>query len=324
MDAGTRALEWLYTQQLKVDDYWAVRTPDGFRWWADKLAQSIEVIGREEGGPGGAVGYLIRVRTEVLRDVVLDERALSLINSEVLSFASMAGLVYDEEEGTLSLSSLARVWDENEAWLDPFIGMAAALQVGEAGMLAPQLATRVGAQVAISGHPDHGLRAQPDEMAAVIESLVVPAGRGPSVWAPEDFEAAVQEYVDGPVSVSASADGEGAIVEVPFGDLTSRCQVLPAARHPHYGAGLLIVQQLPFAQSTEPEGAGFALVLNGIELAREPLGYGFGSYGWRDQWMYFISFYPNALYRRGLQANLVASCALRARSLHALFTQTED
>ncbi len=198
--------------------------------------------------------------------------ALSLINSEVLSFASMAGLVYDEEASTLSLSSLARVWDENEAWLDPFIGMAAALQVGEAGMLAPQLATRLGAEVAISGHPDHGLRAQPDEMAAVIESLVIPTGRGPSVWAPEEFEAAVQEYVDGPVSVSASADGEGSIVEVPFGDLTSRCQVLPAARHPHYGAGLLIVQQLPFTQSTEPEGAGFALVLNGIELAREPLG----------------------------------------------------
>ena len=96
----------------------------------------------------------------------------------------------------------------------------------------------------------------------------------------------------------------------------------PGGAPPHNGAGLLIVQQLPFTQSTEPEGA--ALVLNGIELACEPLGYGFGSYGWRDQWMYFISFYPNALYRRGLRANLIASCALRARSLQALFAQTDD
>ena len=40
MDAGTRALEWLFTEQLKVDRHWAVRTPNGFRWWADKQAQT--------------------------------------------------------------------------------------------------------------------------------------------------------------------------------------------------------------------------------------------------------------------------------------------
>ena len=321
MDAGTRAIEWLFTGQLKVDRHWAVRWPEGFRWWADKQAQTIEIIGQEEGGPDGAVGYLIRVRTDVLRDVVLDEPALSVLNSEIMSFASMAGLVYDEEARTLSLSSLARVWDQNEAWVNPFLGMAAVLQIGEARTLAPQLATRLSAEVAISGHPDHGLRAQPDEMADAVTSLVVPTGRGPSVWTAEPFEEAIRDHLTAPLS--AAPDGDGFIAEVAFGDVSSTCQVLSGVRHPVYGAGLLIMQQFPLSPQSEPDGAGLALALNDIELAHEPLGYGFGSYAWSDQWMYFISFFPNALYRRGLFTSFVASCAQRARSLQTILAQPD-
>ena len=317
MDAGTRAIEWLFSEQLKVDRHWAVRSPNGFQWWADKQAQTIEVVGEMEGGPDGAVGYLVRVRTDILRDVVLDEPGLFVLNSEIMSFPSMAGLVYDEEAHTLSFSSLARVWDQNESWLDPFIAMAAVLQIGEARMLAPQLATQLGAEVAISGHPEHGLRAQPDEMADAIASLVIPTGKGGSVWAAEQFESAVEDRCRDRSGVG-SPDGDGFHVEVAFGDVPSRCQFLPGARHPVYGAGLLIMQQLPLTPPTEPNGARFALALNAMELASEPLGYGFGSYAWRDQWMYFVSFFPNALFRRGLLPNLVVSCAQRARSLRGL------
>jgi hypothetical protein len=316
MDAGTRAIEWLFTGQLKVDRHWAVRWPEGFRWWADKQAQTIEIVGQEEGGPDGAVGYLIQVRTDVLRDVVLDAAGASALNSEIMSFASMAGLVYDEEARALSLSSLARVWDENEAWVNPFLGMAAVLQIGEARTLASELATRLGAEVAISGHPDHGLRAHPDEMADAVTSLVVPTGRGPSVWAAEPFEDDVKDLLTAPPSVAP--DGDGFIAEVAFGDASSRCKFLVGTRHPVYGAGLLVMQQFPLSPPTESEGAGFALALNDIELVHEPLGYGFGSYAWSDQWMYFISFFPNALYRRGLIASMLASCAQRARSLHSI------
>jgi hypothetical protein len=111
-------------------------TPGGFRWWADKQAQTIEIIGEMEGGPDGAVGYVVRVQTDVLRGVDLDAPRLSAINSAIMSFASMSGLVHDVEARTLSFSSLARVWDQNEAWLNPFISMAAVLQIGEARILA--------------------------------------------------------------------------------------------------------------------------------------------------------------------------------------------
>ena len=323
MNAGTRSIEWLFSEQLKVDRHWAVRTPEGFRWWADKQAQTIEIVGEMEGGPGGAVGYVVRVQTDVLRGVELNAANLAAINGAVMSFASMSGLVHDGEARTLSLSSLARVWDQNEAWLNPFISMAAVLQIGEAQMLAPQLATQLGAEVAFSGHPDRGLRAVPDEMAGAVESLIIPTGSGPAVWGAEEFEKAVREYLSEPVKISATPDGEGFIVEVPFGDASSRCQILPGARHPVYGTGLLIVQQLPLSPPSEPEGAGFALALNEIELSREPLGYGFGSYAWMDGWMYFVSFFPNASYRPGMLPNLVASCAQRARSLPAILARAE-
>ena len=324
MDAGTRAIEWLYARQLKVDDHWAVRTPDGFRWWADKQAQTIEVVGQEEGGPGGAVGYLIEVRTDVLRDVKLDEAGLSTVNSEAMSFASMAGLVYDEEAHTLSLHSLARVWDDNEEWLNPVISMAAVLQVGEARVLGPHLAMQLGAETDISGHPDHCLRAQPDELAGAVDARVIPTGKGASVWSPQEFLGVARELEAQPGVISAAAEPEGLTMDVPFGQLPpSRCQLLSGARHPRYGAGLLLLQQLPLAPPTEPEGAGFALALNAIELTREPFGYGFGSYAWRDERMYFLSFFPNALYRPGLLLNLAASCAQRARSLDSVLGQAD-
>ena len=201
--------------------------------------------------------------------------------------------------------------------------MAAVLQIWEARMWAPRLAASLGAETLISGHPDHGVRAQPDEMAGAVEKLVVPTGREASVWADSELSAAAEGLEEEPGVLSASYEPDGLTVDVAFGEVPSRCQVLNHAKHPFYGSGLLALQAFPLAPQTEAEGAGLALAFNEIELAREPLGYGFGSYAWRDQRMYFITFLPNALYRMGLLPNLVASCAQRARSLHSVLSQAE-
>ena len=55
MNTGMKTIEWLFNEQLKVDDKWSVRTPNGFRWWADKNEQTVEVIGQET-GPDGDIG----------------------------------------------------------------------------------------------------------------------------------------------------------------------------------------------------------------------------------------------------------------------------
>jgi hypothetical protein len=317
LDSGKRAVEWLYAQ-LRIDDYWAVRGAGGFRWWADKHAQDIEVVGQEQGGPEGAVGHLVTVRTEVLRGVQLDDDKLAALNSEVMSFASMSGLVLDEENGTLSLSSLARVWEENESWVDPFLSMAAVLQLAEAAMFGSQLAARLDAEAAMSGHPEHGVRAQPDEMTEAVAKLVVPTGRRESVWQTAELTMAASQLAGEPDILEVSLEPGGFVMDVPFGELPSRCQVLCDVPHPWYGNGLLVLQQLPIAPPSESVGAALALTLNGIELTREQLGYGFGSYAWRGERMYFISFVPNAAYQPALVPNLAASCAQRARSLAVL------
>lgn len=323
MDPGERAIQWLYAQ-LKIDDYWAERTPDGFRWWADKQAQTIEVAGREEGGPDNATAALVAVRTDVLRGVELDDERRALLNSRVMSFASMAGLVYDTARRTLSLCTLARVLEDNESWVDPFLSMAAVLQIEEARAIAASLAGGLGAESAISGHPARGVRALPDEMAGAVEALVVPTGRRTSVWSPVELQAAAGEIVKVPGVTSLAPEPGGLTADIAFGDLPSRCQVLADVPHPRYGSGLLLLHQFPMAPPTEPEGAGLALALNEIELSRAPLGYGFGSYAWRGERIYFISFLPNALYRAGLLPSLVASCARRAGSLHPLVSAPES
>jgi hypothetical protein len=47
MNAGEKTLTWLYHEQLKFDEQWSVQTRSGFAWWADKIAQRVEISGGE-------------------------------------------------------------------------------------------------------------------------------------------------------------------------------------------------------------------------------------------------------------------------------------
>ncbi|HEY5744382.1 MAG TPA: hypothetical protein VIS99_17790, partial [Terrimicrobiaceae bacterium] len=85
----------------------SVRTPNGFRWWADRNEQTIEVVGQET-GPDGEIGYVVSVRIEVLRSLHLGDGELKVINA-LMAFASMAGPVYDQEAKTLSLAIFGRL-----------------------------------------------------------------------------------------------------------------------------------------------------------------------------------------------------------------------
>ncbi len=314
MNAGMNTIEWLFSEQLKVDSEWSVKTPAGFRWWADKNAQTIEVAG-EEAGPDGQTGYLVSVRTELLRSLNLGERELAVINALLMSFASMAGPVYDQETKTLSLCSLVRVYDEISQWMNPLISVAAVLQIGEARIIASELAKTLNAQEALSGPPNRGFRPEPDEMAEVISALIAPMGRQPSRWTATEFQVAVDRYMNQPPALLATAGGPGFTVEFPYGDQSSLCQAMADQPHPRYGNGLFLLQSFPVAGKSDTDGARLALSLNRLELSERPLGYGFGSYAYRDSTLHFTCFFPNALYRPGLLPNLYFSCAQRAREM---------
>lgn len=314
MNAGAKTIEWLFREQLQVDTEWSVRTPNGFRWWADRHAQSVEIIGQEI-GPDGQVGYLVSVRTELLRSIHLGDREVGAINALLMPFASMAGPVYDEKAKTISLASLVRVYDDICEWMNPLIGVAAALQIGEARIMGPALASALGAEEAVSGPPGRGIRPEPDELAEIIAKLIAPLGVVPSRWSAAEFQVAADRYVKRPPALTAIAGGAGLTVEFPYGSQSSLCQMDAGQPHPRYGNGLLVLHSFPFAAKSDLEGARLALSMNGIELGQKPFGYGFGSYAYQNDTLHFVSFFPNALYRPALLPNIYFSCALRAREM---------
>lgn len=320
MNAGERTVEWLFREQLGVDPEWSVRTPRGFRWWPDKNAQAVEVVGQEN-GPDGEIGYLLSIRTEMLRSLKLDEHKLEIINGFVMRSSSLAGPVYDEQTRSLSLASLVRIHDGISQWMNAIISVAALLQIFEARNIGAELAPELGAQEALSGPPGRGMRPERDRMADIITAFFVSIGELPSQWTPTEFQQTVDTYMNQPPALLATSGGPGFTVEFPYGDhQSSLCQAIANQPHPLYGNGLLMLQSFPVAVESEIVGAKLALSLNSVELTQKPFGYGFGSYVYLKNTLYFTCFFPNVLYRPGLLPNIYFSCAQRARAISLRLT----
>ncbi|HPY24012.1 MAG: hypothetical protein E6Q56_03715 [Mycobacterium sp.] len=310
MNIAEEIIDWLYTEHLGVDEGWSYRLPTGFTWWADHYAQTVEILG-EETGPNGETGYLVCVRTELLRDLDLTDEALAEINGLPMRCAALAGPVYDVEARMADLWSMVRVTDDNGAWMRYLLGAAAVTQLAEARLLAPVVAEAVGARPATSDHPESGPRTVPDEMSFGA-SVLAESGDQPSAWS-------IEEFVDLAGSGAGSADGQVLTAEFPFGKQTSTCRIAGDQPHPLYGNGLLVLQRFPIAISSEAEGIRLALSLNAASLTREQIGYGLGSYAYSEAAVYFSGFIPNALHKPGLLRSLYSSCAARAQRMAALF-----
>lgn len=329
MNAGEQTVDWLYREQLQVDEQWAVRTDRGFTWWADQNAQTIEIVG-EETGPDGDTGYLIGVRTDIVTDLDLTEAALGDLNEGPMRLAALSGPVYDAQSRTLSLCSLARVHEEIAPWMSVLIGAAAVTQIAEARVLGPDLAQSLGAQSALTGHPQHGARPEPDDMVYAV-GVLIGEGREDCQWPAEQFDAAVHDFMRQPPALMASAGGQGLAsaggqglasaggqgftVEFPYGPNSSLCQVFGTQPHPLYGNGLLILQRFPYPVSSPEKGVELALTLNAAELTKNVTGYGFGSYVYDNGMVCFTGFVPNALHRQVALPNLYFACAARARAM---------
>lgn len=314
MNAGQQVLDFLYSTQLQVDDEWAVRTPNGFTWWAAGNAQAVEIIG-EAPIFDGMNGYLVCVRTEMVSGLDLTDAVLADLNAGLMRIASMSGPVYNPATKTLSLASLVRVHDANASWMGMLLSTAAVLQLAEAHAFGEKLAEDHGAHLAISGHPDRGVRQEPDEMIHAAAQLFGSANRRPLQLQESDFEDAVTRNMMQPPSLGASAGGLGLTVEFPFGNASSLCQFSGEAEHPLYGDGLLIVQRFPHGAPSEADGVRLALEFNRDDLTYSPSGDGFGSYLYVDDMVCFSGFLPNLLLREGVLSYLYHSCAARAFSM---------
>jgi hypothetical protein len=312
MTCGESVIEWLYSEQLKVDAEWSVRTDRGFIWWAHEHAQTIEVVG-EETGPDGEIGYLIAVRTDALRNIS-DGLAAKVALNELAGFATMSGPVFDEEAGTVELCSLVRVHPGIAHWIQKLISIAAVLQLVEAESLAARVAGTLVADAATSDHPHSGWRSEPDEILETFSALVCPLGEEPSRWESGEFTRACECYMQASPALMASSGGRGISVEFPFGHSSSLCQFQGEIVHPLVGNGLAIRQCFPISIDDE-SGASLAMLMNRRELLNGPFGYGFGAYHYANNLLQFLTFLPNLAYQSGLLPNLYFSCAGRAWEL---------
>jgi hypothetical protein len=316
--AGEATLAALYHDLLQVDDEWAVRGHHGFTWWPDQHAQTVELVGVQEVDPDDpdidetGPGYLMAVRTELLSGLTLDADAL-LVVRELMGLAAMAGPVYDPEAGTLALASQVSVHAGNFDWMARLLALAAVLQIHEVRELAEKMAVALGARSATSGHPERGPRPQADELAtALVPNLVVPQGGLPSKWSRGELRELHERFLGGPPAVAASYEGSQLLIELPFGAETSLCRFQTDQRHARYGQGLMLVQSFPVGPLPEAEGTRLALSFNQLELAGEPLGYGFGSYRHEGDCLHFVSFLPNVAWQPGLLPNWYLAAAQRA------------
>lgn len=319
MNAGEQVLEFLYSTQLQVDDEWAVRTPTGFIWWAGYNAQIVEIIG-EQTSPEGQVGYLISIRTDMVLDLDLTDDALTDLNEGLMQFASMAGPVYDAETRRLSLGTLVRVHDEIVPWMKILLSTAAILQLADVQLFAEGFAENHGGELAISGHPDSGLREHPDEMMYAAVRIFGEANRKPLLLQESDFNDLVKQYMMQPPSVGASAGGMGLTVEFPYGEVSSLCQFFGDQDHPLYGNGLLIVQRFPYRAASVADGIRLALELNRKYLTENTMSYGFGSYVYVDDMVCFNGFIPNSLLRAAVVPSMYFACGNRAREISRRLT----
>jgi hypothetical protein len=128
MNTGEKTIDWLFREQLRVDPEWSI-------------------VGSES-SEDGETAYLISTRTELLRNLELTDRASAGITALLMCFASMAGPVFDEKTGTLSLCSLVRVHESIREWMSALISVSSVLQIAEARIMAAELAKAFGAESA--------------------------------------------------------------------------------------------------------------------------------------------------------------------------------
>jgi len=179
MNAGEKTLEWLRTEQLCIDDEWAVEFPGGYSWWSGKNKQTIPIAGSRV-GPEGEAGEIIRVETEVFEDMDLSDAVLPELN-ELMELSSMAGLVFRSDERRINLCSSVLVHEGIREWMGPMISMAAMIQLRDAKEFGKIFATH-GWKPAHSGHPVSGLRETECELIEGVSEILMEHGKQPSRW----------------------------------------------------------------------------------------------------------------------------------------------
>lgn len=308
-DLGLEQVAFVY-EGMKVPDHWAIDVHRGFMWWAEDFAQKVWA---DTGMFQNAQSFFrIHIETELLRGGARAQQfELSLM--EEMKDATLSAVCFDRDRDVYLLHTSAYATGDNLDWLQRLILTAAALQVDHAHSIGHDLAKKLHATPATSGHPTHGLRDQADPMLGAVERYFKPYGAQPcrwigvsewkeTEWAMErqasQFESDHQTYLK-------------AFFPWPVGEGAIELFVSTTNPHPVLGNGLDIVLRLPIKMSPE-RCAHTAMELNNIERKEWLRCQMLGSWGFDEGVIQFESFAPNTCFHEGVLMNLTLAMAIRA------------
>ncbi len=308
-DPGLELLAHLF-ETLKPGPKWCVSQPRGFTWWGHRLAQRVWAEPpRREGG----LGCHVHIVCDLLRDVGDDPAALEALNT-ANRLASLSSVVWDREQGRVSLRCSVEATAAALPWLKPLAGWAAALQVSAAHLRAHDLAEIFEATIDASDHPTSGAREREAEALSTVWRLGL-GSAGPTPYDRHELAQAMRALPRsalatplGELQVEAGLPFAGAPAGSPAG---ATLLVAGDAEHLALGKGALIRLKLP------PGAGGGSLMAkaNRLNLLEESEWTGFHHLGaWRrdpNRCLTFSTFLPRLVFQPGLLAEFAAASMAR-------------
>ena len=298
LEPGLAVVRYLYDNS-RVDAEWSVVRERGYTWWADGLAQRVwsEAAFDDD---GIEVSRLF-VETDLVRGVADEAAAVRAVDS-LNGLSAGSALVFEPDAGTIR--SVASMW-VHEQMLDPVarsLSVIGAIQVAQAQQQATMLVPMVGGELAVTSHPESGVRPDPDEMLGVL-AIVRMEGQAQPHWVGEAMESALEQLQRMPKVVLATGDETGITLEVPYGGATALIRLDTSWAHPDLGTGLMARLSLPGDGSHGPE---WAAMRNRQELDSLTRAHFIGGWIGSTPFPTHLSFYPNLLANTGMAAVNIA------------------
>jgi hypothetical protein len=307
-DLGLRIVRQVF-EALQVDREWSSDSRRGFTWWGKDLAQAVWAD--ETYDDEGISIWRLYARTNVLRYLDASDSNLAILDA-LSRFATLSGLLIDENAGTVELAASMYAHEGTADWVARLFGLVVAMQAADAQLKAETLAEATGSRPWATQHPTSGRRPEPDDMLNALGE-VVRNGEFESRWSGEDMLAALEVFQGAPNVVLATGDDDGMSVEFPFQAETSLLQALTDAPHPQLGNGVLTLLRLP-VHGNDHEASRHALRLNQRELSTATRSHFLGSWCTDEGAPVFTAFYPNIARLGGSDLlNILMSMGSRAR-----------
>ncbi len=303
---------------LKVTEHWRQNQDRGFKWWPESFNQRVWA---ENSNFSNAQSFFrVHVETELFKGRGhTPDFELNLATE--MAHATTSSLVYYAECETYCLHSSAYFTRENEEWLTKLFIGGCLLQLAEVYSMGKGFGLRLKAVNAITGHPIHGLRDQPDPILGAVQAWFIPHGASESRWTGINEWKETEWAMDRQANHFESDHHTHLKAQFPwFLDQSESIDlyVTTDEAHPVLGNGLHQRMTIPLKLTPE-RCAHTAMQLNAMEAKDWLRCHTMGSWSFEDGQIEYESFVPNTLYQEGVLENMTLSNAIRAQWVNEQF-----